>query len=81
LPVDPNNPGRRRSVVVGWWENFVVVLNVLLEAQPDLLLVGHASCLTSLLAGVTEHGEQNRRQNGNYRYHHEQLDEGETDAG
>jgi hypothetical protein len=47
-------------------------------ASADLTAIAQASDLAGFLPCPTENGEQDRRQNGDYRYHDKQLNEGEA---
>jgi hypothetical protein len=50
----------------------------LLVGEGDVTVVADARRLPCLLASLAEDGEQNRRQDRNYRNHDQQLNEGET---
>jgi hypothetical protein len=53
-------------------------LGVSHAGDAQLAQVTGATGLASFLTGAGKHGEQNRRQNGDYRYHHEQFNEREA---
>ncbi len=59
-------------------EPFVVVVEILQHGSAPVLHVVKALSLSRLLASGAEHGKQNRRQDGNDGYHHEQLNQGEA---
>src|SRR5262249_9309896 len=62
-------------VVVAKNDCLVVILRVHLVGKPDLLQVGEACRRPGFLAGVGEDREEDRRQDGDDRYHYEQLDQ------
>ena len=55
----------------------IVVLDILRKCQADIASVVETLGLTGFLTSLTEHGEQNCRQNGDYRDNDQQLNQRE----
>jgi len=59
-------------------EALVVVVEILQHCRAPVLHVVETMGLAGFFPCRAEHGEQDRRQNGDYRYHHEQLNKGKA---
>jgi hypothetical protein len=64
----------------GAGEGLVIILPILQERQPELLHVGGAGRLPGLFSCLSEDGKKYRGEDGYYRDHDEQFDEGEGAA-
>ena len=82
--VVPSKHGERRSLVnrrrriVRHWQSIVRVAQVEIQAGPNLFGVGETGCFLGGSLGLRKNREKNGCEDGNYRNHHQELDQSKS---